>query len=205
MRLIFAWLLISFSLSIIFPVLFKWPLDFNLILGLFLSFWILVTTAALILKRYKNNNLLNRSFISMAIAHLGVAICVAGVSLTTHLEVEKDVAMKVGDKVQVGDYQFYLKNLKEVMGPNYQGVQAEMQIGDLKLYPEKRLYKPREMPISETAIFPGLFRDLYVALGEPLGEETWSVRIYVKPFVRWIWLGALLMALGGCCSIAKGK
>lgn len=211
-RLIVMWTAMSVALSVLLPIIFNWGLKPKLVLGLFLSLWLVVTTLALALKRLKNKNLMNQSFLSMALAHLGVAMCVAGIALTTHLEVEKDLAMHLGESVSVGGYQFHLNTLKEIEGSNYQGVQAEMEITQVSkgkdryvktLYPEKRFYIPREMPLSETAIDPGFFRDLYVALGEPLSSERWSMRIYVKPFVRWLWLGAILMAAGGFLAIFK--
>ncbi len=204
---------VSFILSIGIWNIFQIPFSFQFIVGLFLSIWLILSTAILALKRFKNKNLINQSFISMAIAHLGVAVCVAGVVLTTHLDIEKDVRMGVGDSVSVGEYQFYLKEFIEIMGPNYEGIKGKVEVFAkanptqllMHLYPEKRLYMPREMPISETAIDPGFFRDLYVALGEPLANNTWSVRIYIKPFVRWIWFGALLMAVGGFFAVFKWK
>lgn len=208
---ILIWGILSLGPSLIIALIFNLPLNTYLILGLFLSFWILVTSFQLLFKRFRSKNLNNQSFISMFIAHLGVALCIAGVTLTTELDIEKDLLMKAGDKVEIGNYQFHLKALKNVLGPNYEGVQGVVEISILEnkdkvfktLYPEKRFYIPREMPVSETAIDPGFFRDLYVALGDPLNKERWSVRIYIKPFVRWIWFGAIFMATGAFCALIR--
>ena len=114
--------------------------------------------------------------------------------------------MAVGETFSVAGYEFAFKRVTDHRGPNYDAARGEFIVTGrrgpaIKLYPEKRTYLVQKNPMTEAAIDAGLTRDLYVALGEPLGEpaggEAWSVRIYYKPFIRWIWLGALLMALGG--------
>ena len=119
-----------------------------------------------------------------------------------HHETERDVRMEPGDTTQVGGYTFRFMGVREVPGPNYRAAQGEMQVekdGQVLrvLHPEKRAYFSSGQPMTETAIDTGLFRDLYVSLGEPLDGKAWAVRVYYKPFVLWIWLGALIMAIGG--------
>ncbi len=145
---------------------------------------------------------LPRSFYAMLVAHLGVAVFIVGVTLTSAYSTEKDVSMAPGKPVDVGGYAFLLENIEQIPGPNYTATRGTVRISKdgvdiVTLHPEKRVYRVQTMPMTEAGIDPGLTRDLYVALGEPLGAGAWSMRVYHKPFVRWIWLGAILMSLGG--------
>ena len=120
------------------------------------------------------------------------------------------VRMHVGDTVDVGGYTFRLDRLAQVPGPNYEATRGSMAIlkdgKELRtLYPEKRFYQVQQMPMTEAAIDTGFTRDLYVSLGEPVGDGAWVVRIYDKPFVDWIWGGALLMALGGILAVSDRR
>ena len=115
-----------------------------------------------------------------------------------------------GDTVNVGGYDFRMKGVTDVMGPNYRAARAEIEISkDGKLfrtmYPEKRSYLVSENAMTETAIDTGFFRDLYISLGEPLPDGAWSVRVHYKPFVTWIWGGALLMAMGGGLAVSDRR
>jgi len=117
-------------------------------------------------------------------------------------ELERDVKMAVGDTTDVSGYTFSFRGLKNVQGPNYDAVQGLMEVSRngkpvVVLHPEKRVYRVQKNPMTEAAIDPGFTRDLYVSLGEPVAGGAWIVRVYVKPFVDWIWGGCLLMALGG--------
>ena len=142
----------------------------------------------------------------MVIAHLGMGIFVIGVTMTNVYSVERDVRLAPGEQYQINGYQFVFDGTDIISGPNYQAVQGRFKIfRDDKmitwLFPEKRTYLVQKNPMTEAAIDPGFTRDLYVALGEPLdtadGTQAWAIRIYYKPFIRWIWLGALIMAIGG--------
>lgn len=145
---------------------------------------------------------LPRSFYGMTIAHLGVAVFVIGVTLSGAFSIEKDVRMEPHKPLELGKYSFTFEGTQSFKGPNYQADQGIVRV--LKnekqvtvLYPEKRIYLVQRMPMTEAAIDWGFTRDIYVALGEPLDNGAWSVRVYYKPFIRWIWLGGILMALGG--------
>jgi cytochrome c-type biogenesis protein CcmF len=139
----------------------------------------------------------------MLLAHLGVAVFVVGVTLVKGYESEKDVKMQAGDTVEVGGYTFRMDEIRNVKGPNYLADRGTVRILDDAdhvigtLHPEKRRYASGGQVMTEAGIAPGITGDLYVALGEPLGDDTWAVRVHRKPFVRWIWFGAALMALGG--------
>jgi cytochrome c-type biogenesis protein CcmF len=150
----------------------------------------------------------------MHLAHIGVAVFVIGVTLVKGYESEKDVRMAPGDTVAVGGYSVRLLGIKDATGPNYRAVVGELELArDGKvlrlLNPEKRKYFSSEMPMTEAAIDTGLFRDVYVSLGEPVGEKdgsgAWSVRVHHKPFVDWIWGGCLLMALGGLVAASDRR
>jgi len=147
-----------------------------------------------------------RAMLGMTIAHVGVAVFIVGVTLAGAWSVEQDVRLAPGNTKTLAGHQFTFHGISEITGPNYLAQQGKIQVSrstaegveDVAvLQPEKRIYLGKGQPMTEAAIDPGLLRDIYVALGEPLGNEAWSVRLYYKPFVRWIWLGPLLMALGG--------
>lgn len=145
---------------------------------------------------------LSRSFWGMWIAHSGILVTVIGVAFTSYQSVERDLRLAPGGSVEVGGYQFRFKQLIERAGPNYQATQGQFEVWSKDrqialLKPEKRQYRVQQNVMTEAGIDAGLFRDLYVSLGEPLDNGAWAIRIYYKPFVRWIWLGAILMALGG--------
>ena len=139
----------------------------------------------------------------MVLAHLGVAVFTIGITLTSAYNVERDLKMEPGQSVEIAGYRFSFAGTRVVPGPNYQAHEGLIQIfrGDrevAQLFPQKRIYRVQQNPMTEAAIDANLFRDLYVALGEPIGNSgAWAVRVYYKPFVRWIWLGPLLMAIGG--------
>ncbi|AWT48780.1 heme lyase NrfEFG subunit NrfE [Psychrobacter sp. YP14] len=146
----------------------------------------------------------------MQIAHVGVLIVALGIGVTTALSVEKDVAMTVGDTVDVNDYHFTLVDFEQVRGKNYDATQAEIKVEKdgkfvTTLYPQKRDYVVSSMPMTEAGIQTTMLRDVYVALGEPINanepEGNWAVRVYVKPMIAWLWLGAIVMALGGIISM----
>ena len=145
---------------------------------------------------------LSRSHWGMVLAHLGVAMTVWGIAFSQNYSIERDVRMNVGDTAKIADYDFTFKGISDANGPNYIGGKAQIDItrhgkSEATLFAEKRLYTVSKMPMTEAAIDWGFTRDLYVALGEKLDNNAWALRLYYKPFIRWIWLGGLFMALGG--------
>lgn len=172
-------------------------------LGLLLAVWIVASSAFQIRARLKSG-WPPRAYWGMHLAHIGIAVFVVGVTLVKGYEVERDVRMAVGDTVTLGGYTVRLKGVAQVPGPNYMAQRGDIELsknGEVlrTLNPEKRSYFSSQMPMTETAIDSGFTRDLYVSLGEPLDAQgsAWSVRVYYKPFIVWIWGGCLLMALGG--------
>ena len=139
----------------------------------------------------------------MTVAHLGIGVFIIGIALTSEYSIEQDVRMTPGKQVALGDYQFKLSAINTITGPNYSAYQGVFDVTTssgktIQLQTQKRSYNVGNMPMTEAGIDASLTRDLFIAMGEQLDTpETWSVRIYVKPFVRWIWLGGVFMACGG--------
>lgn len=145
---------------------------------------------------------LSRSHWGMVLAHLGVAMTIWGIAFSQNYSIERDVRMNVGDSVEISGYQFQFKGIEDANGQNYLGGKAQVEVTkngqyETTLFAEKRFYKVSKMTMTEAAIDWGFTRDLYVALGESLGDGSWALRLYYKPFIRWIWLGGVFMALGG--------
>ncbi len=152
-----------------------------------------------------------RSFFGMHLAHLGMAAAILGVTLTSHFSTERDIRLAPGESAEIGPYRFTFGGVEPRNGPNYQANVGVVRIthGEqpvAELLAEKRIYTVTSMPMTEAAIDWGLTRDLYVALGEPLGQGgAWALRLYYKPFVRFIWLGGVLMALGGLVAVTDRR
>jgi len=145
---------------------------------------------------------LSRSYLGMQLAHLGLVVCALGVVLSSQYSEERDIRLAPGESVQLASYRFLFVGTTHQQGPNYSAERATIHVSQngqevTVLYPEKRLYLVQRMPMTEAGIDAGFWRDLYVALGEPLEDGAWALRVQVKPYVRWIWLGGLLTVLGG--------
>ncbi|HJV96577.1 MAG TPA: cytochrome c-type biogenesis CcmF C-terminal domain-containing protein, partial [Albitalea sp.] len=182
-------------------------------LGLMLAAWIVSSTVFQIRERLKAGQP-PRSFWGMHLAHVGVAVFVVGVTLVKGYEVEKDVRMAPGDTLTLGGYTVRLLGVSEVAGPNYRAARGDIELSKdgrvlRHMNPEKRNYFSSTMPMTETAIDTGFTRDIYVSLGEALdgngAAAAWSVRVYYKPFVDWIWVGALFMAFGGALAASDRR
>ena len=193
-------------------------------LGLLLAVWIVVTAVLNLAERVRATRgglswfgALSRQpagFFGMHLAHIGVAVFVAGVAVVTNYEQEKDVRMDTGDTVALGGYTFRFDGVRRSEGPNYAAWIADVELlkNDRRvrtLSPEKRIYVSSSMPMTEASIDTGFTRDLYVSLGEPIDREhpsgAWAVRVYYKPLVDWIWGGCALMALGGLFALADRR
>ena len=178
--------------------------------GLVMSVWIAATVIMSLVDRFKNRPFLATlryspaGYYGMLLGHLGIAVFIVGVTLTSLYNQEKDLRMAPGDSYSVAGYNFLFNGVKEEPILNYNStrghftVTAEDSDYEVILQPEKRIYRVQQMPMTEAAIDAGITRDLFIALGEPLDDKgAWAVRIYYKPFIRWIWLGAIIMSLGG--------
>jgi cytochrome c-type biogenesis protein CcmF len=179
-------------------------------LGIAMALWIAVTAAMAIYERFHNRAFMSTlrstpaGFYGMLLGHLGIAVFIIGITLTSLYTVEKDVRMAPGDTYTVEGYEFTFHGVRDFNVDNYVAtrggfsVRSESSDYQVDMFPEKRVYPVQTSPMTEAAIDAKLSRDLFIALGEPLDQEgTWAVRIYYKPFIRWIWLGAIIMAIGG--------
>ena len=179
----------------------------GIFVAMVLAFWCVVTALAEILGWLRKRRLPPASVLGMSVAHLGLGVCAIGIGMVSQADSEKDLAMRPGDVAEFGGYQWEFQGTEHLEGPNYSAEHGVIVVRDAQgaevsvLEPEKRRYRSQpNNPMTESAIDIGFARDLYVSLGEPLGEQAWSVRLYVKPFIRWIWMGAILMALGGAIA-----
>lgn len=181
-----------------------------------LAFWVILAGVRDILDKTRHKGLLKglpslgRSYWGMQMAHFGFAVCALGVVLTSLGSYERDLRMAPGDSVELGGYRFQFDGAVHHEGPNFISDKGTVRVFDGErqikvLHPEKRLYTVQQATMTEAGIDAGFTRDLFVALGEPLEQGAWAVRVHIKPFVRWIWLGALLMGLGGFLAAADKR
>jgi cytochrome c-type biogenesis protein CcmF len=191
-------------LSLLLPV-WKW----QALAGLMMALWIASTVVLALSERFKGRSLASglRStpwgFYGMILGHIGIAVFIVGITLVSLYEIEKDLRMSPGDSFEMAGYTFVFNGVNMVDVDNYRAARGDFTVTDssgfsAQLTPEKRIYMVRQMPMTEAAIDAGFTRDLFVALGEEVGNDgSWAIRIYFKPFIRWIWLGGLIMAFGG--------
>jgi cytochrome c-type biogenesis protein CcmF len=192
-------------------------------LGLFLALWIVATTIAAVAHRLRHAPQRGlgpklaanpAAWYGMLLAHFGVAVFIVGVTLVKGYGIEENVPLDVGQSVTVGGEDYTFRGVTPVTGPNYRGLAGTVEVrrnGTLvqTLRPEKRVYNATGSTMTEAAIDPGFFGDRYVSLGEPVSDKgdagAWGVRVYVKPFVDWIWVGAFLMAFGGFIAMSDRR
>ncbi|WJF91958.1 heme lyase CcmF/NrfE family subunit [Paraburkholderia bonniea] len=187
-------------------------------LGLLLALWTFTTIGVSLRERLRQGGgslwarlrRIPRASYGMYLAHAGIGMFIVGVTLVKGYESERDVSLKPGESVALGRYQFRLDGVQRVSGPNYEAQRGSITVTQAgrtiaTLHPEKRIFLVQKMPMTEAAIDHGVLRDLYVALGEPVGTGGWTVRIHLKPFVRWIWAGCLLMAAGGLLAASDRR
>ena len=205
-------LIVSMVIGLTLPFLIFGESSIQLSLSIAVALWIIVSMVADFLNRstkrgkgFRDNiRNLSRSHIAMLVAHAGLGVFIIGVAFSNAFSVEKDVRMEPGTRIEAGNYTFHLDGLVRKQGPNYVTTEALVYVYNednekvAALHPEKRLYTVQNMPMTEASIDEGVFRDLYVAMGEPIkGSNAWAMRVYYKPFIQWIWMGVLLMTLGG--------
>ncbi len=190
-------------------------------LGLMMAYWVFASVATDLWERVHPTGStwaeapgkaqqIPRALVGMMVAHLGIAAFCFGVVMVKTYEVERDVKMAVGDTTTVRGYTFTFGGVTERQGPNYVAMQGQMQAASnggapIEMRPEKRVYRVQQNPMTEASIDSGLTRDLYVSLGEEVDGGAWIVRVYVKPFIDWIWGGCLLMALGGLLAVTDRR
>ena len=210
-------LILSVLSTIAFLFVFAPYLTWLAVLGTFLGFWIIVAVIYEIYLRSTHRHAfskgvmkLGNSHWAMSFGHLGLAVIIMGITMTQNFSIEKDIKLAVGEHITFEHYDFHFDQVNALNGPNYTGTvgiftvkQDQKQIAVMKA--EKRLYTVQRMPMTEAAIDAGITRDLYIAMGEQLPDGAWAVRIYYKPFIRWIWLGPLIMAFGGLLMICDRR
>nr|WP_323814579.1 heme lyase CcmF/NrfE family subunit [Cellvibrio sp. NN19] len=208
---------ISLAIGLVFPLVYRDKYEILAALTVFIASWVITALIADVFYRLRNSDSfisgfkkLSLSYYAMVIAHAGIAVTVVGVGLTSIYTEQRDVRMEVGQKVTVVEYDFILNKLSHIDGPNYSAEEAlitVMKDGKFlrEMKPQKRRYLASGSTMTEVALDVGLFRDLYVAMGEPLTETAWAMRVHLKPFVRWIWLGALMMAFGAVLAVADKR
>ena len=202
-------LLVTLILSIVLPWLLQDRIEAMTVIGLLMAIWVILLTLMELHERATHRHRflaglrhLSRSHWGMVLGHLGVAVTVVGIAFSTQYSVERDVRMKAGDSVDIHNYHFIFRDVHNLQGPNYSGGVAIIDVTrngkpEAVLHAEKRFYTAARTMMTEAAISGGFTRDLYAALGEELDDGSWAVRIYYKPFVRWIWFGGVFMAVGG--------
>jgi cytochrome c-type biogenesis protein CcmF len=151
-----------------------------------------------------------RGMVGMHLAHLGLGMTVLGITITSSFSVVTDEKMEIGQEIDISGYTFRFDGIRDVQGPNYDAVQGVFTVYHdgaeyTEMRPEKRIYRVQTNPMTEAGIEAGWGRDLFIALGERLGNGAWSVRIQYKPLIRFIWFGCLIMALGGIVAVSDPR
>jgi cytochrome c-type biogenesis protein CcmF len=208
---------ISIATAVILPLILG-NLTPMIGLGLFLAFWIIVTTVYMVSQRLRDSDqalvtrikAVPRSWWGMVIAHLGIAVFTIGITIVKGFESEIAVRMVPGDVAHLAGFDFTFEGVKEITGPNYSASKGQLRVTKngverTVLSSEKRLYTVTNMPMTEAGISPAFIHDLYASLGEPLSDGAWSVRIYHKPMVEWIWFGCIMMAFGGLLALTDKR
>jgi len=205
--------LVAIVAGILIPLAIYGRISVLLVVGSAAAVWIVVSSLIQplrSLRREKGAAGITRSALGMCVAHLGMGLFVLGVTIVSAFGVESDQALQPGESIEVAGYEFHMVGLSNVQGPNFSAIEAEIEIRDgadivATIRPQKRQYLVQRSPMTEAGIRAGLDKDLFVALGDQLGNNTWSVRVQYKPLIRLIWLGALIMALGGLIAISDRR
>jgi cytochrome c-type biogenesis protein CcmF len=195
----------SIVLGILIPGVFYGRFGLMVSVGTIAALWIIITSVIGPLRawrRAKGTAGLTRAALGMSVAHFGVGLFVLGVTLVSAFNIESDMAMREGQTLEVAGHQFELRELRQVQGPNYSAVEGSVEVRRdgrfvAEIRPQKRQYLVQKNWMTEADIVVNWNKDLFVALGDQIGNDTWSVRIQYKPMIRFIWFGALIMALGG--------
>ena len=199
--------------GVIIPLFIYKRISILLFVGCAAAVWIVASALIPIirsLRREKGAAAITRSALGMSVAHMGMGLFVIGVTVVSAFGVESDRALNPGETIEVAGFEFEMRELRNVEGPNFSAIEAEIDIRDGGNYvatvrPQKRQYLVQKSWMTEAGIHAGLDKDLFVALGDQLGDGGWSVRIQYKPMIRFIWLGALVMAFGGLIAISDRR
>jgi len=207
----------SIVIGILMPAIFADKIKWVAVTGFTLGVWVIVTSCMEVYMRathrhtlLKGLTKLGRSHWAMVLGHIGLAMVLIGISATQNYKIEKDLRMVPGDEVVFADYLFKLDGIADADGANYEGYEAVFTISkngkfETEMRAEKRNYFVQRSMMTEAAIDWGVTRDLYIALGEQLEDNSWAVRIYYEPFIRFIWWGGLVMSIGGLFAVSDRR
>jgi cytochrome c-type biogenesis protein CcmF len=213
MRLLRLPAIAAVIIGIVLPLMFYGRVSLMLIIGCSAAAWIVISSLiqpVRSLRRKEGVAGITRSALGMSIAHLGVGLFVIGVTITSAFGVESDRAMRIGETLEVAGLQFEFRELREVQGPNYTAIEGVLEVRDGGEFigtvrPQKRQYLVQKSWMTEAGIHPTWNKDLFVALGDQIGDGIWSVRIQYKPLIRFIWIGAFIMAMGGLITVTDRR
>ena len=204
--------LIAVLLGVAFPYAYDGKFNASTALAAALLAWLLLASWVDLRRRVRHQGWwrglrkLNPGYYGMLLAHIGIGFSAIGIAVVSHYDQQTDLRMAIGEQVSLGQYEFTFVAVSDVQGPNFTAVQGQIKVtkgGEMvaQLLPQKRTYLSRGQVMTEAAIDPALSRDIYVAMGEPLDDNAWAIRLHVKPMIRFIWLGGLMMALGGLLAV----
>ena len=210
--------LAALVIGLLIPVFYGPEWNVWVAIGMIVALWIVIPMLRDIVDKVRHASSfmvglkkLSFAYWGMVLGHLGIAVLIVGVAVVSNYNLERNVRMSPGTSVEMGGYTFIMKELTERRGPNFLAdasvIEVQRSTGghSFIMRPEKRLYLATGMPMTQVALRPGFFRDLYVAMGEDLGDGSWAMRLQYKPMVRWLWLGGLLMAAGGLLAVADKR
>ena len=202
---------LAIAFGLLFPVVYGGEFNALVAMGITLASWVFLVVLKDLVNQYRIRSSLGLGQWGMTVAHAGIAVTIVGVTLVSSYESETNVKMLLNESVEISGYQIEFKGVIPVEGPNYSAEQGQINVYKVNsdsendfvtlLQPERRSYRVQTMGMTEAGIDGGLFRDIYVALGDPLDGGAWAIRVHYKPFVRWIWLGAIFMAIGGILAM----
>ncbi|MEN8665419.1 MAG: heme lyase CcmF/NrfE family subunit, partial [Polycyclovorans sp.] len=201
------------SLVVAALLIWQWATDIGLVVlvGGWLGCWTLVAALAEPTRRLRLTGRLPRGVAGMAIAHVGFGAMVLGITFVSLFSVERDVRLAPGQSADVAQFRFQFDGIEPIQGPNYDADRGTIRVyrdDDLvtTLYPEKRFYRGAQQLMTDASVRHSLSRDLYASLGEPIGDAgEWAIRLYVKPMMLWVWLGAVIMTLGGILAASDRR
>jgi cytochrome c-type biogenesis protein CcmF len=205
--------LLSIVLGILIPGVFYGRFGVMVSVGVIAALWVISTSLLDPIRSWRRAEGAARitpAVLGMSVAHFGVGLFILGVTITSAFNVETDMSMQARQSVDVAGHSFELRELRQVEGPNYTAIEGAVEIrrdGDFvaEVRPQKRQYLVQKNWMTEAGIQVHWNKDLFVALGDQLGNNTWSVRIQYKPMIRFIWLGCLVMALGGLIAVTDRR
>jgi cytochrome c-type biogenesis protein CcmF len=202
--------IIAVAAGIAIPVIHGGAFGVLAVIGCIAGVWIIVVSLIQPLRAWRSKVRLTPAVLGMSLAHIGVGLFVLGVTMVNNFGIETDRALRPGESIEVGKYEYRMRELRDAQGPNYSAREAVIEIrrnGEFvaEVHPQKRQYLVQKSPMTEAGIDAGLMRDLFVAMGDQIGTDTWSVRVQYKPMIRFIWLGCLVMALGGLVAASDRR